>query len=148
MGGRLNVDPTDLDDRAGQTIDRLRSEVLRRITDIDELADAVLATRQEQSGESGGRRYVITVDGDRVPVRLVDDGNGGWRVEAPERLRPTVERPEASEPKAIEKKKSWLRKVWDALRGGYGGASPKYPSGSGVDGAANRCSATSICRST
>ncbi|NEW58720.1 hypothetical protein GV794_24220 [Nocardia cyriacigeorgica] len=133
--GCLDVDLGDLTDRPDQTVDRLRGDVLRRIADINDLADAVLADRQEQSGETGGRRYTITVDGDRVPVRLVDDGNGGWRVEAPERLRPAVERPERQEPKAIEKKKSWLRRVWDALRGGYGGANPKYPSGSGVDGA-------------
>lgn len=98
---------------AAATIERLRADVLDRVAGITDLADAVLAGAR---GEAG--RHTVDLGGERVPVRLVDDGRGGWRAEPAPLLRPA---PLVTEPGTIvPARRSMLRRVWEALRTGFG----------------------------
>ncbi len=128
---RLGVDPADL---TPEYLAALRRSVLREASDIADLADVVQTLRQPPAaGEE--RRYVVDVDGERVPVRLVADGDGGWRVEIPTRVdAPAVRSDSPARPAEPEPRKSLLRRLWEAVRSGYQGHTPKYPSGSGLDG--------------
>ncbi|MBO0854443.1 MAG: hypothetical protein J2P18_11815, partial [Nocardia sp.] len=75
------------------------------------------------------RDVVAHLDGERVRLRLVDDGGGRWRVDSMEPVsgeygRPTLESVRRPGP---------VRALWERLTGGYEGPNPKYPSGSGMD---------------
>uniref|UniRef100_UPI00245898F2 hypothetical protein n=1 Tax=Nocardia gipuzkoensis TaxID=2749991 RepID=UPI00245898F2 len=107
---------------------------------IADLADAVRAARSRTGAEppepGETRRYTLEVDDERVPARLVADENGGWRVEVPERLdAPEPADTNVPAPRQPERPMSRLRRLWEALKAGFRGQNPKYPSGSGVDSA-------------
>ncbi|WP_181701419.1 hypothetical protein, partial [Nocardia sp. GTS18] len=84
---RLRVDPDTLVRDPDRAIADARAEVRREADDILDLADAVRVTEGGDNPD-GSRRYNIQVDGDRVPARLVPDGDSRWRVEESERLDP------------------------------------------------------------
>ncbi|MGK8511915.1 hypothetical protein ACRS5S_29130 [Nocardia asiatica] len=137
---RLRIDPAELDRDPDATVARARAAVRRDAEAIADLADAVQAALGQTGGQlsepGATRRYTLEVDDERVPARLVADENDGWRVEMPERL----DAPEPADttvpaPRQPERPMSRLRRLWEALKAGFRGQNPKYPSGSGVDSA-------------
>ncbi|MEV4124616.1 hypothetical protein [Nocardia sp. NPDC049707] len=121
------------------TIARLRAETLARATAIIDLADAAQAVMAVTAGPAGqlaegeSLRYTITVGGQRIPVLLVADGNGGWRVEPARPLaQPSLPDRQTSDPAQPD---SRMRKLLRQLRymfGHHGDGRPiRYALGSG-----------------
>ncbi|MEV0252272.1 deaminase domain-containing protein [Nocardia sp. NPDC050712] len=123
---RLGVDPAALDVDPARVIDEQRAAVLREANDIADLADVVQVADQ---GEAATLQYV-DVNGERVPVRLVPEGDGRWRVESRDRLpAAAVSTDRPALPPADEPKRNRIQRLWDRLRGGYTGQRPAYPIG-------------------
>ncbi|RJO72084.1 hypothetical protein D5S18_23175 [Nocardia panacis] len=97
----------------------------------DEVHDTA-ESEQTRAGES--RTHTVEVDGEPIPVRLVADEKGGWRVHEPEPEAAPKAKPSNAK-QAAPDQKSLLQRLWTRLNGGFEGHSPKYPSGSGVDSA-------------
>ncbi|MFD4354892.1 hypothetical protein ACFWPX_20215 [Nocardia sp. NPDC058518] len=124
---RLGLAPDPGLTRAADDVTRLRAGVARDAADLAHLTHLNAVELDE-------RHLSIEVDGERILVRLVDDGPDSWHVELVERPAPEPT-PAPTVVKAPEKPKSWLRRLWDKINVGYQGLNPKYPSGSSVDSA-------------
>ncbi|WP_416382275.1 alpha/beta hydrolase [Nocardia transvalensis] len=117
----LGVSDADLaPGRFADTIGRLRAETLARAVAVGDLADVTQVARQDslrpaavQPGDS--RRFDIEIDGQRVPVQLVADVDGNWRVVPAQRMPAPHPAPRPAPPAQQSPETKWKR-FWRRLK--------------------------------
>ncbi|MFD6464184.1 hypothetical protein, partial [Streptomyces roseolus] len=117
------------------TLRELRENVLDRAIALNDLADVSQVVRALQAtgpdarvAEGEIRRYTAHIDGQRVPIMMIADGDGGWRIQLGSPLpAPGVPHPETVDP-VLERRLHQLR----TMLGTHGTGRPiQYMLGSG-----------------
>ncbi|MGW4248798.1 hypothetical protein, partial [Nocardia sp. NPDC004722] len=110
-----------------RTLTELRADTLRRAADV---ADLFAASHHAQD-PAAANHLILESDGHRVHVEVTEDANGNRRFEPIKRPDLPVAPKEEATP---EERRGLMKRAWRRMMKGFQPHTPKYMSGSGVDG--------------